>query len=163
MIYDIAGASNSNAFCGVAYVTAYYASRNDTVWADLDLEVQEAAIVKATAYLDSKYRWRGYRVTSLQALSWPRSGVELDGFLLDASVVPVRIKDATAELAYRVATGTELVSDVKPGGSVVEQTVDVITTKYSERATSQTSYSYVEQLLAPLVGVSSNAIRLVRA
>lgn len=162
MLNTIAGASNSNSYASVAQADAYFTERANDAWLDLDNAQKETALIKATAYMEAFYRWAGHRLTTIQSLSWPRYGVYVDGVYVDAATVPTVVTNACIELALKSTTG-ELVTDVDPL-LIVEQTVDVITTKYSERRGSQVKYSYVDMMLSPVLLYSgSGGFRLVRA
>lgn len=162
MLNTIPGAVNSNSYASVTNADAYFTARATDAWLDLDLAQKETALIKATAYMEAFYRWAGHRVTTIQSLSWPRYGVYTDGVYVDAATIPLVVINACCELALKASSG-ELVTDLDPL-LIVEQTVDVITTKYSERRGSQVKYSYVDMMLGPVLLYSgANGFRMVRA
>jgi hypothetical protein len=117
---DGTGLVASNSYASYAQALAYWADRGLTV-AALQPAV-EAALVRATDYLGIRYRWRGERLTTAQALDWPRTGVyttedmEIDG-------LPPELVKATVEYARRALAG-DLAPDptVSATGSVVVST-----------------------------------------
>lgn len=61
-------------------------------------EQKERALIEATAYVERTFNFRGERLTTTQALSWPRrDAIRNDG--TSAEGVPDEVKEATALLA----------------------------------------------------------------
>ena len=122
------GASDANSYLTVAEANAYHASRlfND-VWLNADDATKETALIWATRVLDRE-EWKGYRTEEIQALRWPRTSVyDRDGYYIADNVVPKFLKDATAELAFLLATadrsaetGTEGFKKIKVGPIEIE-------------------------------------------
>jgi hypothetical protein len=130
-----------------------------TLWADeMDDSEREAAIRRATDHMVQAFRnrWAGYRVTTTQALDWPRYEVPmLDGpgsigypSYYANNAVPQEVKNACAELAFKAAFG-ELTSDLSQDKKSV--TVGPITTVYADNSSSIKRYPVVERILAPLL------------
>ena len=116
----VAGAES---YVTVAEALVYHANRDNSTWAAASTASQEAALRKATAYVDDNYRarWKGTRVqAAVQPLEWPRFGVRMDGAapypthfamipgffdLLSTTLIPQKLKDATCEAALRALAG----------------------------------------------------------
>ena len=153
----------ANAYVDVAEFAAYHTDRANTYTAT-DPQIQ-AAIIKATAYIDSKYRsrWKGQRVSVLQTLQWPRYYVmvdDTDGAYVDSDSIPRAVKDAVCEAALRSLTST-LAPDLERGGRVKREKVDVIETEYMDGSPSTTTYQIIDQLLNGLLK-PSGSVELVR-
>ena len=102
------GSATAESYATVAQADAYLAARGHTAWADLETDVKEQSLRKATEYMFAAYslRWAGYRMTATQALDWPRAYVPrvpaMTGTLYYAdNAVPVEVQRACAELALR--------------------------------------------------------------
>lgn len=82
VVEDGTEVSSANSYVSRAFADAYFNEVQDTVWLTADVHQREAALVKATRYLEQKYRlrWRGARASATQALSWPRRGVPIEDF-----------------------------------------------------------------------------------
>jgi phage gp36-like protein len=166
----VAGAES---YCTVAETTTYHTNRGNTLWTGTDA-VKEAALRKATAYLDGYYRQRfkGQKVYPLtQPLEWPRVGVRVvtdqiyydvppsfydsnySGFLA-ITTIPQRLKDACCELALRALSG-DLATDLTAG--IKREKIDVIETEYFQGATQGTAYKAVDQLLSDFLKPSGSA------
>ena len=160
-----AGLSNSNSYASVAQADAYYADRGNTAWAALSTTEKEQALVKATDYLEATYRssWKGYRVTSTQALSWPRVEVVADSFPIPSSIVPLPVVYSCAEMALR-STTTELIAD--QGQTVKREKVDVLEVEYQDYSDPTERYPLVNRLLLPFLQSSNGTgfaqVRVVR-
>lgn len=85
----------ANSYADVAAVRAYWSDRGVDLSAKTDEELA-SALVKATDYLDARYRWVGYQLHRLQGTQWPRGGVT--SFLRG---IPPALTNATCMLAQR--------------------------------------------------------------
>ncbi|WP_373379900.1 DnaT-like ssDNA-binding protein [Cupriavidus nantongensis] len=157
------GSPTADSYVSVAEADAYWSKRPGSAWGAAAEAAREGALVRATGYVDATYDWRGTRATAVQALDWPRYDVVLDGYPLDGTTIPARVKDAVCEMALKALAG-DISADVSPQ-QVVEQTVGPITRKFApnERNGGQKQYPYVDSLLRGLVSGGSGQIRLTRA
>ena len=154
----IAGAES---YCTVAFADARLGNRGFTIWTNLTATEKEQALRRATDYMGQSYRasWLGCRVSSLQVLDFPRSGVTVDTFPVSVTIVPLDIQNACAELAIRAASG-ELDADLSQG--VISETVGELSVTYDRNSSRTKKYSAVENLLRPYLqsgGVSHNVVR----
>ncbi len=121
VVEDGTGLTNANAYIAVAFADAYFADRGIEAWSDIDdSAIKQQAIVRATDYLDLRYRdaFKGDPATDAQALLWPRvaerASCVLPGFYSVGSAdssfptaqVPVAVQKACAEYALRALTTT---------------------------------------------------------
>jgi hypothetical protein len=92
---------NMNAYCDLAFANAYFTFRYGAeAWADFDDFKKEALLVRATNTLDT-LRYGGLKFSKTQPLLWPRTGIYDDeGTLYSINTVPVKIKQATCEMAH---------------------------------------------------------------
>jgi hypothetical protein len=161
IVEDGSGLPDAESYASVNTADAYHANFNNAAWTAASTAVKEAALRRATQYLDSRYKFLGYRLHYNQALMWPRSGIWLEGVYL---LWPVnRMVQATCELALR-ALSTTLAQDT-PDQVQIENTVGPITVRYSpSNLAGQVRFAVVDDLLRPFVsaGVGSS-IRLERA
>lgn len=157
------GSATSESYCSVADALAYHSARGNTTWATITTDQQEAALRRATDFIEQVYgqAWQGLVVNSTQALSWPRSGVSVNGYVLDYDAIPKALINATAEMALRAAAG-ELMSDLSQG--VIREKVDVLEVEYDRYTARNTIYSAVASMLKPLLKNTSGInAALVRA
>jgi hypothetical protein len=140
----VAGAES---YISVADADTYFTARANATWDALADADKEAALRKATDYMTGRYglRWKGERVSELQALDWPRSGAYANGFLIDSGSVPVAVQRACAELAVR-ASADDLAPDV--GAQVKQEVVGPISVTYADGARQDTRYALVDSMLA---------------
>lgn len=121
---DEAGA---NGYIDATYFRAYHDDAgNDYSTYDVDATI-EAAIVRATRYMDGRFRFVGIRLlaSTTQTTMWPRV-MDTDGTLIvdpdgnDIEGLPTALKQACAEYALR-ALAAALINDVLPptGGRLV--------------------------------------------
>lgn len=96
------GLTNSNAYATRAEADAYHLARANDAWADSDLHNKIASLIRATDYVDRRWRWIGTKGLETQALQWPREGAyDVNGFSL-ADEVPPALKQAVMEYALRI-------------------------------------------------------------
>jgi len=151
-----AGVSNANSYASVSAANSYVTDRGVTGWIDLSTSAKEQALIKATDYLEATYRdaWKGSRIAAAQSLSWPRSGVVADGFLLLANVVPVPVVYSCIEMAIRAASGETLIAD--QGQRVKREKIDVIEIEYQDYSDPTARYPFVNRMLMPYLFSSSD-------
>jgi len=160
IVEDGSGFSSANSFCSVSLADTYHASRGNAAWADLDVEVKEQALVKATDYLEILYsdRLKGRKKTSTQALSWPRYEVYRDGYYVESDIVPLEIQYACAEAALRA---DNLLVDIER--QAIKTKVGSLEIRYSENMPTQPSFPAVSGKMLPYLnlsgGMSAKVIR----
>lgn len=100
---DQGTATGANAYIDIAYADAYFLDRGfESEWGDRDDEEKEAAIIKATSYIDNSNigKFKGAKLTRAQLTQFPRSNLtDIDGYIVDG--LPEFLKMATAEYAFR--------------------------------------------------------------
>ncbi len=161
--------SNAESYASVTEATTYHNARgNETAWDAID--DKEAALRLATAYMEQAYRlrWKSFRVTSTQALSWPRAWVQMPdapyGYgsfaaYIPNNVVPVEVKQACMELALRTASGA-LAPDVERG-TLIEK-IGSIEVHYDPLSPIPTQYRSIDMMLAPYMVSGGPSVKLVR-
>lgn len=156
------GSATGESFCSVSDALAYHAARGNATWATITTTQQEQALRRATDYMEAVYsqRWAGTRTTSVQALSWPRYNVFVNGFVTLSSSIPRAVINACSELALRAAAG-ELLSD-----STQQKTrtkVDVLEVEFDKYSPQSTQYLAITALLAPYFESGSGVeVKVVR-
>lgn len=156
------GNSASESLCSVVDALAYNAARGNYTWSTLTTDQQEQSLIRATDYMEAVYsqRWAGTRTTSVQALSWPRYNVFVNGFVVLSSSVPKPVINACAELALRAAAG-ELLNDLTQQKTRTK--VDVIEVEYDKYSPQSTQYLAVTAMLAPYFESGSGVeVKVVR-
>lgn len=163
VVEDGTGLTTANSYATVAEANTYHEGRlHNLAWQnDYDDDTKAAALVWATRLLD-QLRWEGNRMTTTQALRWPRGNVldrERDA-LLDDDEIPAWLKDATAELAARLVEEdrTKLADDQIISGKTTQATSALMWPR-DRRATASIP-SAVLNLIQPYI-VQGSA-RLVR-
>lgn len=92
---DGTGLPNANSYAGLEFADAYFGDRGNTEWSALTPEGKEQSLVRATDYIDRRFRFIGQPLKPDQALQFPRQGFGL----------PVNILKAACEYALRASTG----------------------------------------------------------
>lgn len=170
-IVATAGGSASNSYITLAEAETYMEARlNAATWDAATEDSKNRALVEATRELDV-LEWLGWRTDDVQALSWPRDWVvdpdDPNGDYYSDAVVPQRVKDATAELAFQfIKSGTTDVAAMDDTQGIRRKKVDVLETEYDPayRRTGMARYprvlAYVRPLLAYAAG--SLVVRVLR-
>lgn len=132
-----------------AEADAYFAARGVAPWAAAEAGARDAALLRATAWIEGRFRWVGRLVDPAQPLAWPRTGaVDGEGRPLDG--IPVRLKAACAELAL-VALSQDLAPPLDRGGRVLTERVGLLEVAYAADAPPGRTFPAVEALLRGLV------------
>ena len=157
------GGASSNSYISNADVDAYWSARNNTTWSAATSAAQDAALIEATQYLDSKYQWIGYIASTTQSLGWPRTeAYDREGREL-SDMIPVAVSSAAAELALQALSGRLVAVGSATGKDTSKEKVGDIEVEYFEAKSASAEYNYVDQLLKSLVINSGGYIHLVRA
>ena len=149
---DGTGLANANAYVSVEFADEYFSARGNQTWAGLGSADKEAAIIKATDYLEAVYweKWQGEKLKANQALAFPRKPFGM----------PAKFKSAVCELAIRANAG-ELMSDIER--LTTKEKVGSIEVEYAQNSDPATKYAYVASLLKPfLKSASAMVMRLER-
>jgi hypothetical protein len=164
IVEDGTGKADAESYVSVVEANAYHTKRGNAAWADLDTPVKEQYLRQASDYLAQNYAtlWKGSRLTTFQALDWPRWNVmrpDITPYLtLDPNVIPTAIKSASCELALRCINGA-LSPDLTT--QVVKEAIGPISVEYLPGARQTPRYEAIERLLDPFLQASGGA-RLVR-
>lgn len=161
VVEDGTGLATAESYISVADADTRATAFGNTAWTGTDAD-KEAALRRATAYLEQQYRsrWKGTRLMRAQALSWPRYGAIVDGWDIPSTEVPTDVANACADLAVRALTATLTADETR---AVVREKVGPIEVEYSPYSTASTRYVAVCDALAPFLTGSANCARLVRA
>ena len=134
-----------------AELAAYAAARGITVTGS-----QSVILTMSMDYLATlEDQWQGVRTSPTQPLAWPRAGVYVYGTALADDAIPQSLKDAQIRLALEADSGVALLPTVGVGstGSVIEETVDVVTVKYAE------GYSNTQPIFTAVTGLLKTLFR----
>jgi len=124
----------------------YHAARGNAAWAAGEIADREAALQRATDYIDGRYRmqtaggcwvsmFRGKRADGrAQDLEWPRTGAtDSEGNEIPDDQVPVEVERATYEAALLELTTPGSLSPVFVGSQqVTKEKVGPIEVQYAE-------------------------------
>jgi hypothetical protein len=155
------GLADAESYISAEDASAYHEARGNTTWATMTEQEQEEALRRATDYMEQTYRqnWKGVRVYTMQALSWPRNYVEFEDTYYPNDEVPVEVQRASAQLACKPAAG-ELAEDLGP--SVKREKVDVLEVEYDTIGPQYTRYRAVDNMLAHLLKNMGAAKKVIR-
>lgn len=173
------GLSNADAYADVATVAVYAAARGLTFGSG-DSPISEAAIRRATAYIDATYRSRfpGYRLHGrMQALEWPRGwayvkrpenapppmyalanvpGCPFGYEPLPPNIVPIEVVNAICEGAIReLATPSVLAPDLTRDSQLKVYEVGPLRYEYFPGSNPSTVFQTIEMALSGLLSPSS--------
>lgn len=99
---DSGSVDGANAYVTAAFFDSYHLDRGNSL-VGFTTEQREQAIVRATDYLDQRFRFIGDRTRVAQRTAWPRlSAEDADGNWRGG--IPTEIKEACAEYALVALT-----------------------------------------------------------
>lgn len=139
LVHDGSPASEYNSYASISDADAYLGLRNVAEWDAASLIVREAALVRATDYIDATYTF-------------------IDGPLLSGAVHPLVTK-ATIVMASHALTDT-LAGKEERDIVEVEQELSGVgkkRTRYEDRKVSD-AYPMVTKILAPITQRTSSSI-----
>ena len=145
---------DTNSYATVIEADAYFEDRLDVAaWDSAEEDKKSQALVTATAYLNTVV-WIGYAISESQPLAFPRVGAYFDprvGYnIVLPDTVPLRIIEATYELAYHFLNNDGILDDT---GTVTDLTVGQISLKI--RTNPSVIPNTVNKIITPLLGNSN--------
>lgn len=163
IVEDGTGLATAESFISVADAdTRRTALGAVAAWTALTTAQKEQALRKAAEYLEQRYaeRWKGDRIISTQALSWPRYGAFVHGYEINWNAVPAAVANANADLALKTITET-LNADLERG--IVCEKIGPIETEYDRYSPQAKRYQAIDQQLAPYLSSGGAFVRVGRA
>lgn len=92
VVEDGTSKTDANSYASVSFADAYFEDRGNAAWAAAASDdAKEQALVRATDYLETRFRFIGDKFDEEQALHFP----------VDEGEIPVNLKKATCEYALR--------------------------------------------------------------
>lgn len=155
------GLSTAESYISVADADARHTAMGNTDWTGTDA-VKEAALRRATAFMEQNYRlrWKGTRLLRAQALSWPRYGAIVDSWEIESTVVPADVANACADLALKALAGPLTQDQTR---AVIREKVGPLETEYSAYSPQGTRYVSVCNALAPYLTGGAGMSCIMRA
>lgn len=161
IVEDGSNVANANSFVTRAEAIAYALLRGITLANDATTDV---LLIKAMDYLESKRTYYVGKFTyDFQLLSWPRSGVYIDGLAFPEDEIPQQLKNAQMQLAIYASKGIDLLPSVSDK-FVVQESIGPISTTYSEKVNvgSAPIMPLVDAMLAQLIEFGGVILQVVR-
>lgn len=144
IVEDGTGVAGANAYQSEAQIIAY-AARYDV---EITTDEAEKAGLKATDAIEI-YKFQGERVDRDQSLSFPRYGVEYDGFYYESTTIPPRFLTAYLELCLLYAQGIDILEAIER--QTKEESFAVFKVVYDDNSDSQAQYQKFESMIAPFL------------
>jgi hypothetical protein len=167
--------AGANAYATLDEVDTYHEDRGNTIWTNADDETKEAAMLRATAGLESKYRgrWYGYKAdhnaaNAPQFLAWPRRDdidqsrangftaatmdefVDGDGIAYPVDEIPALIQQAYKEVCLIEITQPFVSIQLSRDDMLKYQRVDVIEQEWLRNAPAVVQFPHIDALLSTL-------------
>jgi len=158
IIEDGTQVANSNSFVSDAEYTTYAALKGLTVGATAQL--REIDLLAGIDYLlGQEGSLQGYRVSSTQAMFFPRTDVSLYGWVIQSDSIPENIKNAQMETAAYSTSGA-LLSNTESTNTQSEK-VDVLEVTYFKGGSrSNVNLQRVDIYLQPLLKSTDKLVRV---
>jgi hypothetical protein len=164
------GASTSNSYCALAEAETYFADRigkdDNGNWNKTSAGIsrtdaeKSAALVTATRRIDEE-QFRGFKVSTDQALKWPRVGVtDEDGIPFSTTTIPERVKQAVYTTALELLRA-DFISETYMGNFSYFSAGAVQIKQFSQTSAGKLPAEAVR--LLRLVMISAGGGRIVRA
>jgi hypothetical protein len=165
--------AGANAYATLAEVDLYHEERLNTAWTNADDEAKEAAMLRATAGMESHYRdrWIGYKsnhnaANAPQLTAWPRKEdkeesldngyvladmtklVDNDGIEIGVDEIPALVVQAYKEICLIE------IAELSRNDMLKYQRVDVIEQEWLRNAPAVTSFPHIDALLSGLASTA---------
>ena len=176
IVEDGTGVADANSYLDQTTFEDYAESRGYDISAYSDDEQIEAALIRATDWIDATYRsrWPGVRSNGTdQGLMWPRKAgsisygefyassylttvTDAEGLPIAVDAIPVALVRATAEAAYReLVSPNSLAPDLKRGGAIRSLRAGSVAIEYASTAPAGTTFSVIDNMLSSIISTGS--------
>jgi hypothetical protein len=167
--------AGANAYASLAALDVYHEDRLNTLWTEAEDEDKAAAMLRATAGLESKYRgrWFGSKAdhnaaTAPQFLAWPRRDdldesrangytsatmtklVDSDGIEYPVTAVPALIVLAYNEVCLIEISQPFVSIELSRNDMLKYQRIDVIEQEWLRNAPAVVQFPHIDALLSTL-------------
>ena len=162
VVEDGSGKSTATSYVTESYADAFFLDIGFADWGTKSSSDKQVLLIKATAYVDAFYSFKGKKTDQDNALQFPRIGAtDSDDRSVPSDEIPTELKRAVCEVA-KILDSTDLFSVQTK--SVIEQRVEgAVSVKYDPNSPDHTRVIYVDFLLSGLVGSGSMNSELIRA
>lgn len=167
--------AGANAYAALDEVDLYHEDRGNAIWTSADDETKEAAMLRATAGLESKYRgrWFGFKAdhnaaNAPQFLAWPRRDdidqsrangftaatmdefTDGDGIAYPVDEIPALVIQAYKEVCLIEITQPFVSIQLSRDDMLKYQRVDVIEQEWLRNAPAVVQFPHIDALLSTL-------------
>lgn len=159
------GSLTANSYVTEEEADAYFLERsNATAWSTSTQK--EELLITHSRLLDWMLQFKGAKVSELQSMQFPRTGVELpSGYSVPSDIIPTEVKTAVFELAL-MALETDRVADNPLAGlaEVKAGPLTVRTANQSDNPKNPIIPDYIRSLLSGYTASAGVGVyRLIRA
>ena len=133
----------ANSYVSEAELTTYATDRGITL-----IGVASQLLLLSMDTIETR-KYQGSKTSNDQPLSWPRSGVVVNGSSIDSDEIPSDLKTAQIVTALSVDAGVNPMGQIDP--AVKREKVDVIEVEYQDNAASRTIDPKINAYLAPFL------------
>lgn len=135
-------------------LTAWASARGITLTGDASV-----LLTKALDYVELQ-SYKGTKTDSTQTLSWPRTGVYIDGVLVASDAIPALVEELQMRVAVDIDSGTDPLSVRSQG--VKSKSVDgAVSIEYMDGSATASVSRQVSLILAKLSGSSGSGSQFV--
>lgn len=171
--------AGANAYASLTAVDTYHEDRLNTIWTNAEDDVKEAAMLRATAGLESKYRgrWHAYKAdhnaaTAPQFLAWPRKCdvdqsrengytsatmdpfTDADGIEYPVTTIPALVVQAYYEVCLIEITQPFVSIQLSRNDMLKYQRVDVIEQEWFRNAPAVVQFPHIDAILSTLASTA---------
>jgi hypothetical protein len=139
--------TGANSYVSEAELTAYATARGLTLSTD-----GEQLLIRGMDYIEAQ-SYKGTKFTKDQPLQWPRAGVYVDDYLVDADEIPTELKNGLMESALAIDNGQDPLADI--ARTTKSETVGSLSVTYADNASSTTIVRKISSSLRKLLGGGS--------
>lgn len=133
---------NANSYVSLADARTLLANFGQDLNPDnSDAEIQ---LLKSMSYIEAfRARFKGIKIIQTQPLQWPRSGVEVDDWIINSDTIPQELINAQVYAAYEIQQGEELQENSDGLSIASEEVVGAVKTAYFKNGAIEGAVNYV--------------------
>lgn len=140
IVEDGTGLTNSNSYLSLSdALTLIKSTAGNVDWQLASASQRQVALIAATQYVDTKWRFYGQVMDTTQALQWPRTkNWDSQGNLIPPGTLPIQLKKALLGLANIIVLDlSALTTEVSADGIIKSFSVEGLSVTFGETKATQ--------------------------
>lgn len=124
IVEDFTGLPDADSYVSLSDADAFHTARGNTAWGEASSDARNAALIRATDYIEQTYEARRRRLNAAQALQWPTRAGSTANAIVKRVTMLLALEALTTALSERIERGSLRQLDKLDGVGMTETYFD---------------------------------------